>query len=56
MNKVEVRAIIKYFCMKDISPTEIQNEHFIKTLGDESPYSTINKWAAEIRGGGWGEG
>ena len=51
MNKLEDRAVIKYFCKKGMSPKEI-NDDFIKTLGDEfSSYSTVKIWAAEFR---WG--
>ena len=43
MDKVEVRAVIKYFCKRN----------FIKILVDEAPsYSTVKKWAAEFRGRG----
>ena len=31
----------KYFCKKGMSPKEI-HDNFIKTLGDESPYSRRN--------------
>ena len=34
MDKVEVRAVIKDFCKKAMSPKEIHN--FLKTLGNES--------------------
>ena len=37
MDKVEVRAVIKYFCKKGMSPKEIHDK-FIKTLGNESPF------------------
>ena len=49
MDNVEASAVIKYFCKKDMSPTEIYGD-LIKTLRDESPsYSTVQKWAAEFR-------
>ena len=49
MEKVEVGAVIKYFCKKEMSPKEI-HEDFIETLGKESPsYSTLKKWATEFR-------
>ena len=52
MEKVEVRAVIKYLCKKGMSPKEI-HEDFMETLGKESPsYSTVKKWAAEFRRGG----
>ena len=50
MQKVEVRAVIKYFCKKGMSPKEI-HDNFIKSLGDESSYSMVKKWAAEFRRG-----
>ena len=51
MDKAEVRAVIKDFFKKGISPKKIHND-FIKTLRDVSPsYSTVKKWAAEFRGG-----
>ena len=50
MNKVVVRADIKYFCKKDMSPTEI-HDNFIKTLRYESPfYSMLNLKEGERRG------
>jgi hypothetical protein len=43
MEKVEIRAIIKYLCQKGMSPKEI-HEDFMDTLGKESPsYSTLSK-------------
>ena len=51
MEKVEVRAVIKYLCKKGMSPKEI-HEDFMETLGKESPsYSTVKKWAAEFTRG-----
>ena len=51
MEKVEVRAVIKYLCKKGMTPKEI-HEDFMKTLGNESPsYSTMKKWAAEFERG-----
>ena len=51
MEKVEVRAVIKYLCKKGMTPKEI-HEDFMKTLGNESPsYSTVKKWAAEFKRG-----
>ena len=47
MDKVEVRAVIKYFRKKAMSPKGIHDD-FIKTLEDESHfYSTVKKRAAE---------
>ena len=50
MDKAEVRIVIKYSCRKGMSPKEIHDD-FIKTLLDESPFSTVKKWAAEFRRG-----
>lgn len=51
MDKIEIRAVIKYFVLKRLSPTDIQTE-LRGTLGDSSPsFSTIKKWAAEFRRG-----
>ena len=51
MEKVEVRAVIKYLCKNGMSPKEI-HEDFLETLGKESPsYSTVKKWVAEFRRG-----
>ena len=33
-------------------PKEI-HEDFMETLGKESPYSTVKKWAAEFKRGRW---
>ena len=49
-HKLEIRAVIKYFCKKGMPPKEI-HEDFMETLGKESPsYSTVKKWAAEFEG------
>ena len=48
------RTVIKYFCKKGLPPKEI-HEDFMETLGKESPYSTVKKWAAEFNGWGGGE-
>ena len=41
MEKVEVRAVIKYLCKKGMTPKEIQ-EDLMKTLENESsPYNLI---------------
>ena len=47
-NGQSCRAVIKYFCKKGMSQKEIY-EAFIKTVWDESHYSTVKKWAAEFR-------
>ena len=49
MERVEVRAVIKYICKKGMTSKEIR-EDFMKTLGNESPsYSTVKKWAVEFK-------
>ena len=51
MEKVEVRAVIRYLRIKGISPKEI-HEDFMEILGKDSPsYSTEKKWVAEFRRG-----
>ena len=41
MEKLEIRAVIKYFCKKGKPPMEI-HEDFMETLWKESPsYSTV---------------
>ena len=51
MKKLEIRAVIKYFCKKGIPPKEI-HEDFLETLGKESPYSTVKKNGQQgFRGG-----
>ena len=41
MEKLEIRAVIKYFCKKGM-PTKETPEDFMETLGKESPsYSTV---------------
>ena len=50
MEKLEIRAVIKYFCKKGMPAKE--NEGFMETLGKESLfYSTVKKWAAEFTRG-----
>ena len=51
MEKLDIRAVIKYLCKKGMSLKEI-HEDFIQTLGKESPsYSTVKKLAAEFKRG-----
>ena len=45
-----MRAVMKYLCKKGMAHKEI-HEDFMKTLGNESPYSTVKKWAAEFKRG-----
>jgi transposase len=51
MEKVEIRAVIKYLSKNRMSHTEI-HEDFIDTIRKESPsYSTLKTWAAEFKTG-----
>jgi len=51
MDKIECRAVIKYFVLKDLMPTEIKNE-LDSTLRDSLPsFSTVKKWATEFKRG-----
>ena len=48
MEKVEIRAVIKYFCKKGM-PHKGIHEDFMEFLGKESPsYSTVKEWPAEF--------
>ena len=50
MEKLEIRAIIKYFCKKGM-PLKENHEDFMETLGKVSPsYSTVKKGQQSIRG------
>ena len=52
IEKLEIRAVIKYFSKKGTLSKEI-HEDFMEPLGKESPsYSTVKKWAAEFKRGG----
>ena len=48
--KLEIRAVIKYFCKKRMPP-KVFHEDFMETLGKESPYSTVKKMTAEFKRG-----
>ena len=51
LDKIEYRAVIKFFVKEGLTPNEI-NSKFIKVYGDSSPsLSTIKKWAAEFKRG-----
>jgi transposase len=51
INKIEYRAVIKFFVKEDLTPNEIHSK-FIKVYGDSSPsFSTIKKWAAKFKHG-----
>jgi transposase len=49
MDKIEYRAVIKFFVKEGLTPDEIHLK-FIKVYGNSSPsFSTIQKWAAEFK-------
>jgi histone-lysine N-methyltransferase SETMAR len=51
MDKIEYRAVIKFFVKEGLTPNEIHWK-FIKVCGDSCPsFSTIKKWAAEFKRG-----
>lgn len=51
MEKIEYRAVIKFFVKEGLTSTDI-HARFIKVYGDSSPsFSTIKKWAAEYKRG-----
>ena len=51
MDKIEYRAVIKFFVKEGLTPYEIYLK-FIKVYGDSSlSFSTIKKWAAEFKRG-----
>ena len=51
IDKIEYRAVIKFFVKEGLTPNEIHSK-FIKVYGDSSPsFSTIKKWAAEFKRG-----
>ena len=51
MDTIEYRAVIKFFVKEGLTPNEIQSK-FINVYRDSSPsFSTIKKWAAELKRG-----
>jgi len=51
IDKIEYRAVIKFFVKEGLTPNEIHSK-FLKVYGDSSPsFSTIKKWAAEFKRG-----
>jgi len=48
MDKIEYRAVIKFFVKEGLMPNEIHS-NFIKFFGDSSSFSTIKKWATEFK-------
>lgn len=48
MENNEVRAVIKYLCLKEMSTKDIF-ANLVETLGDSAPpYSTIAHWCKEF--------
>jgi len=51
MDKIEYRAVTKFFVMKGLKPNEIHS-NFVRVYGNSSPsFSTIKKWTAEFKHG-----
>jgi hypothetical protein len=51
MDKIGYHAVIKFFVEESLMPKEIHYK-FIKVYGGSSPsFSTIKKWAAEVKCG-----
>jgi len=51
MDKIEYRAVIKFFVKEGLTPNKIHSK-FINVYGDSSPsFSAIMKWAAEFKRG-----
>lgn len=49
MEKNEIRAVIKYLCLKKMSTKDIHSD-LMETLGDSAPpYSTVARWAKEFK-------
>jgi hypothetical protein len=51
MDKIEYRAVIKFFVKEGLTPNAIHSK-FIKVYADSSPsFSTVKKWDAEFKRG-----
>jgi transposase len=51
MDKIEYRAVIKFFLKEGLTPNEIHSK-FLNVYADFShSFSTIKKWAAEFKRG-----
>jgi transposase len=51
MDKIEYRAVIKFFVKEGLTANEIHSK-FVKVYGDSSPsFSTFKKWAAKFKHG-----
>jgi hypothetical protein len=49
MDKIEYRAVIKFFVKEGLMPNEIHSKFIKVVYGDSSPsFSTIKKWAAKL--------
>ena len=47
MEKLEIKAVIKYFCKKGMPPKEI-HEYFMETPGKESPFYSSEKMGSRV--------
>lgn len=51
MEKIEIRAVIKYLCLKNFTTDQV-NKDLRETLGvNAPPYSTVARWCAEFKRG-----
>ena len=51
MDKKEIRAVIKYLFLKNLSPKEIHTD-MVETMNDHAPsYSTVKQWVGEFKRG-----
>lgn len=49
MEKNEIRAVIKYLCLKKMSTKDIHSD-LVETLGESAPpYSTVARWTKEFK-------
>jgi transposase len=50
MDKIEYRAVIRFFVKEGLTPNEIHSK-FTKVYGNSSSFSTVKKWAASFKRG-----
>lgn len=51
MDKLEIRAVIKYLQKKGLSGQEIHND-MVNVLGESAPsYATVKNWVAKFKRG-----
>ena len=51
MDKIEYRAVIKFFVKEGLTPNEIHSKFIIVYVDSSPSFSTIKKWAAEFKRG-----